>query len=311
MATTVAYLSSTAYSATDARRVAVGGLAHTASSGFAGRSGVIAAMPTSLAIGSAGGLFISVQPGQAVVDGQYLVTHDAALNLTVDAGGASTRWDAIIVRVQESALGDGANNATVAVVKGTTTSIPTLPARSLLLGTVVVGAGVVSVNAGNIVDRRVYTAGAGGIIRLPGSVADPSQTTGLVPGTIAWDPAVNKHMVRTETSARLLSMDPPILGGSTLAGSMPADTTLLKSFVGQAVFGTDANGFAGIGTPFSTVLATANVTNCDPSIDVGHISIYLGFTSVGSLGVFVRRASNPTLGLASTFIRLSFHMVGC
>lgn len=164
MATTVAYLGSTSYSAANARTATLGPMAKTTSSGFLARSGVIPSTATALQPASAGTLFVSVAPGQAVVDGQYLVTHDASVNVLVDAGGAATRWDAIILRVQESALGDTANQATVAVVKGTSASIPTLPARSLLLGTVVVGAGVTSINSSNMVDRRVFTTATGGML---------------------------------------------------------------------------------------------------------------------------------------------------
>lgn len=311
MATTVAYLSSTAYSATDARRVALGSMAHTTGSGFTARSGVIAAMPTALAIASAGGLFISIQPGQAVVDGQYLVTHDAAVNVTVEAGGASTRWDAIILQVNDSSLGDLTNNAVVRVIKGTTTAIPTnIPARSLLLGTVIVGSGVVSINSGNIVDRRTYTASVGGTVQIPGVVADPSLANGLTSGTTIYDTATDKLMLKTQTGVRRAAPDSFMSTGTPLKGAFPSDMNQLRINAGLVSATTNSFGDLDIPSGFTQCLASVSCQGVDGS--TGIMYYYLA-NAPDATRVWLRPrlASNGAQLGPGSFVLFNYIFVGC
>lgn len=145
-----------------------------ADTSVAGAHGVIRG--TSLAVTAAGAMGLSVaagscfvrgsQSGQSANQGSYGVTSDAATALTVaTAHGTYGRIDLVVVRVRDSYYSGVDNGAVIEIVTGTASAspaAPALPANALALATVTVGAGVTSINSGNITDqrRRAYTEGA-------------------------------------------------------------------------------------------------------------------------------------------------------
>lgn len=110
------------------------------------------------------GMGVQVAPGTCYVPwtsqtgkGIYRVASDAIVTLTLASSNASYgRYDAIIMRVYDDGTSTG-SKAQLEVVTGTpapTPSYPTLPANSLLLAYVFVGAGVVSITNAVISDMR-------------------------------------------------------------------------------------------------------------------------------------------------------------
>ncbi|HET8588977.1 MAG TPA: hypothetical protein VFM01_05040 [Nakamurella sp.] len=177
--------------AADFRRVIIAALAKT--SATTARDGVLAGLAVS---DGASGMDVVVAPGQAMVSG-YLVTNTANATVTLDAGGATARTDVIIARVYDEESGDASSTGAIEVVKGTSTTEPALPPRSIKLATVSVNAGAGSLTGSNITDGRSYT-GATGPIVSPGrlSVAPFS----LVDGSLVYDPQAKQMGVQHDAS---------------------------------------------------------------------------------------------------------------
>jgi hypothetical protein len=162
------------------------------------RSGVVPqADELSFKVTYTSGLGLKVEGGVAVV-GDYRVLADAPWTLTVNAGGAAARTDLVVLRVYETEAGDQTNKAQVEIVQGTTTADPTVPARSIVLAAVAVAASAASINAGNITDRRTFTASAGGIVRIPGGYFN----MGAAPfGSVGYDPVQDQFMFRSSSGS--------------------------------------------------------------------------------------------------------------
>lgn len=112
--------------------------------------------------------------------------------VTLDAGGTSARADLIVARF------DATNNAgTLAVKKGTSTALPALTDTTNLweepLASVSVGAGVTTLSAANLTDRRSFTGGRVGVWTTdtrPGTRGTPTPrrgTLGLNVSTNLWE----------------------------------------------------------------------------------------------------------------------------
>jgi hypothetical protein len=151
-----------------------------------GRSGIYPDL-TAADLGTVSAMVASIAPFSAWVDGTstgvqggYSFTSDASVNITFDAGNASTtRTDRVIARVRDNPYdASGSQAGSVEYLKGnTTTGVATaVPASSLLLWEVSVPAGA-SAGGGGInfstqkVDKRVYTAARGGTFNI-GSQTD-------------------------------------------------------------------------------------------------------------------------------------------
>lgn len=148
-------------------------------------------------LGTVSAMVASVAPFSAWVDGTsastqggYSFTNDATVNITFDAGNASTiRTDRIIARVKDNPYdGSGGTVGSVEYLKGNTTTgaATALPAGSLLLWEVPVPVGASSggggINFASLkVDKRVYTATQGGIF----PVASATDESAIVAATSA------------------------------------------------------------------------------------------------------------------------------
>jgi len=108
---------------------------------------------------SRSGFNVTVENGAASVSGYWFVM-DGNTTLTVAATTGVARRDLIIARIYDTSAGDGISEGKLEIVKGTTTSDPAIPTRSLLLWQVDVPASGPNVT---LVDRRVYTVAAGAV----------------------------------------------------------------------------------------------------------------------------------------------------
>lgn len=148
------------------------GLGASSSSGLLVGQGVRNGPGNPLGVSAAGGMNLSIAAGICAVQGTsatdqgaYLVVLDATPTLTVAASNPSLpRIDSVCVTVTD--LGSSSSSAVVQIITGTpaaSPSAPSLPANSLLLCNVAVGAGVSSITSGNLTDSRSYLAAAGGV----------------------------------------------------------------------------------------------------------------------------------------------------
>jgi hypothetical protein len=184
---------------TEAHRLGITGLTQSAGV-ITGRSGIYPASgAANLATVSA--MVASIAPFNAWIDGTnsssqggYNFCSDATVNITFDAGNASTvRTDRVIGRVKDNIYdGSGATTGEVAYWKGNgTTGVATaLPANSLLLFEVAVPAGASAGGSGinfgtQTTDKRVYTSASGGITPI-GNTTDRSAMVTPTEGTVIY-----------------------------------------------------------------------------------------------------------------------------
>ena len=169
-------------------------------------TGIIGSSSLAVTANSPAGMSVRVASGWAAIIGTttsnmgvYTIFNDAQDTLTITtADPTNPRIDLVCATVRD-AFYSGANNDVIfQVIAGTPAGspvAPSLPANSISLATVAVGAAVTQINTGNITDTRVdtttnlavgditsVTAGAGlsgggssGAITLAGSVATNAQ----------------------------------------------------------------------------------------------------------------------------------------
>jgi hypothetical protein len=94
---------------------------------------------------------------------------NGTLSITVPTANATySRYDLIVARFkdeEDSTATTGNAIASFELVQGTASAspvAPAVPANSLLLAQITVGANVTSITSGNIADKRIYTAALGG-----------------------------------------------------------------------------------------------------------------------------------------------------
>lgn len=165
--------------ANDLRLQAVGGFltgaSPSGSTGISARPGVRYGTGNPLQVSASSGMSVTVNAGFAFVQGStsatagmYTACLDTTATLTLTTSDPTNpRIDNIIVQFVD--VGTSSSTATVNVQAGTPAAspvAPTLPANSLLLAQIAVGAGVSSITSGNITDKRVFTVGLGGILPM-------------------------------------------------------------------------------------------------------------------------------------------------
>jgi hypothetical protein len=168
------YIQDQQYTAFQDRMIQIGKVNHQATvSGLNTRNGVFLGggdgnSNINLNVRSNGGMNLLVDAGSAIIDG-YSVINPIQAALTVAASTATARRDAVILRVYDTEAGDATSKTQLEITKGTTTSDPPLPARSLLLAVIDVAANAVSVSPQ---DRRQFTTTVGGVVPYYGSRPD-------------------------------------------------------------------------------------------------------------------------------------------
>lgn len=156
--------------------------------GIAARPGVRYAPGSPLLVTASSGMTLGVAAGVAWVQGSaaanagvYTGCLDTAGTVTLATSDPTNpRIDNIIVQVTDN----GNNTSTTVVTPQTGTPAPspvapTVPSNSLLLAQVAVGAGVSTINSGNITDKRVYSASNGGITVMTNTTSGISGPAGL------------------------------------------------------------------------------------------------------------------------------------
>lgn len=122
-----------------------------------------------------------IQGTRATATGAYLVTLDQQKTLdalgTNPADSANPRNDLIIARQRDAQYGDSTTAMTVELVRGTAAATPTDPTVTgdfIPLARLRVAKNATSIGAGDIDDLRVWTTGAGGILRVWGEAGRPT-----------------------------------------------------------------------------------------------------------------------------------------
>lgn len=218
---------------------------------------------------ASGSIFV---PGsQAASQGVYFCHNDAAVNLAIATapGAGTSRIDLVVAQVLDSFYSGSSNLWQLAVVTGTAASSPaspTVPANSLVLASIAVGASVVSINSGNITDNRIYAAALGGFIPDT-STARPSNP---YESMVAYD--IDTDMPIYYTGSKWLPFQSPCtivnvcqqgngvtVSSSSFVNAFATQVTLAKKFLDTRVllrlgfngFATGANTRATLGANFA------------------------------------------------------------
>jgi hypothetical protein len=152
--------------------------------------------PASLLVraNSPAGMSVLVDAGWAVIVGNYQpnmgvynLYNDATQQLTINlADPVNPRIDRVVATVYDSYYTGTQDNVVLQVVQGTPAASPTppsVPANSLILANVRVGAAVGSITSGNITDQRVLATTS-----LPiGDITAVTAGTGLTGGGTTGD----------------------------------------------------------------------------------------------------------------------------
>lgn len=196
--------------------------------------------------GAGANLSVDVNGGLAVVDGDsrgfYRVTSSGTVNVTLDPvpGSGESRIDLIVVRVHDTAFGDGDDTAAVVKVTGTADPDPDQPATPigcLLLATIAVSDDTTAVGSGDITDQRGPSMQASVWPSLPATGSD-GQIITLASGELYkridgdWVRHLARSDFRTVSATTAVQMLPVTLGavyGSaiTVPGGTPAGAVVV------------------------------------------------------------------------------------
>lgn len=130
-----------------------------------------------LAVAAGGGMSVNVAAGAAHVKatggvrrGMYHVVNDATTNVPIATANATNpRFDLVALRVRDTEHGHNASDGALVVIPGTAAPAPVEPTvptdgHYLVLARVTVGAGVTSINSGNLVDRRTVSPSLASVV---------------------------------------------------------------------------------------------------------------------------------------------------
>lgn len=222
----------------------------------AGDFAITQASTPNMSVNVGAGFGVVAGTNNSPVQGCYNVYNDAAVNLAITAANAGNpRIDVVCVTIQDAFYSGSANTGLLQVITGTpsgTPLVPAIPANSLALGHIYVGAGVTSILNANINS----TSGAGNpdtiaftpLRRPPGNVGlylNTSSNSTMVtatapPGNLLASVVVNlnaNRLIRVHVNGRI-SISAPVNVNVTRDGTSIADISSAQTGNGQTTDGT-------------------------------------------------------------------------
>lgn len=160
--------------------------------------------------------------GSRAYQGAYHGVNDASTTLTIAAADATNpRYDRVVAWIQDAAYAGSVNSFSLAVVTGTPAATPlepAIPADSLELCRITVGAGVTAISSTNLLDRRVRAVLRGAVFS-PAVAGDPGQVVKGIAAQVGnlqeWQ--TSDAVVRSRVNSNGVIVPPG--GSSTLAWS--------------------------------------------------------------------------------------------
>jgi len=191
-------------------------------------TGIIGSSSMAVTANSPAGMSVLVASGWAAVIGTttsnmgvYTAYNDASVTLTITtADPTNPRIDRVCMTIRDAYYTGSSNDVIYQVIAGTPAGspvAPALPANSISLATVAVGAAVTQINSGNITDARVSTTTnlpVGDITEVQGSTGiTVTSGTGPIPSVAIDSTVVTLTGSQTLTTKTLTS--PTINGAFT------------------------------------------------------------------------------------------------
>lgn len=249
-------------------------------------TGIIGSSSLAVTANSPAGMSVRVASGWAAIVGTtttnmgvYTIFNDAQDTLTITtADPTNPRIDLVCATVRD-AFYSGANNDVIfQVIAGTPAGspvAPSLPANSISLATVAVGAAVTQINTGNITDTRVDVG-----TNLPGDISSVTAGAGLTGGgssgavTLAASVATNSQ---TGTSYTLALADNgklvTLANSSAVAVTIPTNGSValpVGAVIMMAAYGTGAVTVSGAG---GVTVVSNGATAASPVIRTRYSSV--------------------------------------
>jgi hypothetical protein len=222
-------------------------------------TGIIKSTSLETVANSPVGMSVIVRAGWAAIVGTtqplmgtYVAYNDGDVGLTITTANATNpRIDLVCVTVNDSYYSGSTDNVVIQVIAGTpagSPAVPATPANSIALAEVYVGAGVLSINNGNITDKRVLVT-----TNIPevGDISSVIAGTGLSGGgtsgavTLAINTAVTVDLTTAQTLTNKTLTSPKINLGinaktaayTTLAGDDGQLITVTSSSTANITLG--------------------------------------------------------------------------
>jgi hypothetical protein len=167
-------------------------------------------------------------PGsEAGSQGAYGVLNDADVTLSITAAHPTLpRIDIVAFKVQDTQYSGATNSCSLVVVTGTAAGSPTAPAapaNSIVLANVAIAAAVSSIVNANITDKRVWLAGAGGVMVCTSGTRPASGTVGV--GQLIYESDTTKIYRTDDGGATWSELSAPYIARQTVTGSSVASVT--------------------------------------------------------------------------------------